>query len=206
MLVKSIMVSKENLTTVTPDVSVKEALELLNEKGYLSLPVVDGHKFYGAISKEKIYSFYFEKEEEKKTILEDFTVEQLIRKDIPTIEAWKEVENAVVLLESQKIPFVAVVDEFAEFKGILTHKAVFQQFTQVFGINKGKRLAVIAFDVPGQISKLSRILTENNADIISFVAVDPESVTEVKEIVVRMKTDKIDKIEEEVKAAGFKII
>ncbi|WP_242850062.1 hypothetical protein [Clostridium polynesiense] len=98
------------------------------------------------------------------------------------------------------------MDEFQDFKGILTHKAVFEQFTQVFGLNKGQRLAVIAFDVPGQISKLAIILTENNADVISFVVVDPRSVTDVKEIVVRMTTDKIDKITEEVKRAGFKIV
>lgn len=206
MLVKTIMQPYEKLTIITPEVSVKNALQLLNDTGYLSLPVVKDQKFYGAITKERIYSFYFESSGDKKTILEDFTVEQMLRKDIPTIEPSKEVEKAVSMLQTMKIPFVAVVDEFQDFKGILTHKAVFEQFTQVFGLNKGQRLAVIAFDVPGQISKLARILTENNADVISFVVVDPRSVTDVKEIVVRMTTDKIDKITEEVKRAGFKIV
>uniref|UniRef100_UPI001FA7ECD2 CBS domain-containing protein n=1 Tax=Clostridium polynesiense TaxID=1325933 RepID=UPI001FA7ECD2 len=90
----------EKLTIITPEVSVKNALQLLNDTGYLSLPVVKDQKFYGAITKERIYSFYFESSGDKKTILEDFTVEQMLRKDIPTIEPSKEVEKAVSMLQT----------------------------------------------------------------------------------------------------------
>ena len=65
--------------------------------------------------------------------------------------------------------------------------------------------SVIAYDIPGQISKLSRIITENKGQIISFVVVDPKSVTEVKEIVIRLSTDNMDEILKKVKEAGFKI-
>jgi len=90
-------------------------------------------------------------------------------------------------------------------QGIVTHHGIFHQFTELFGLNKGKRLAVIAYDIPGQISKLSKIITENKGQIISFVVVDPKSITEVKEIVIRLSTDNIDEILEKVKEAGFKI-
>ncbi len=42
------------------------------------------------------------------------------------------------MLERMRISFVAVVDEFDNFKGILTHKAVFREFNNAFGLNKGK--------------------------------------------------------------------
>ena len=90
-------------------------------------------------------------------------------------------------------------------KGIVTHHAIFHQFTELFGLNKGRRLAVIAYDIQGQISKLSKIITENKGDIISFVVIDPKSLTEVKEIVVRLETDNYEDIVAKVKAAGFKV-
>ena len=52
---------------------------------------------------------------------------------------------------------------------------------------KGKRLAVIAYDIQGQISKLTNIITENKGNIISLVVVDPKSLTEVKEIIIRLR-------------------
>ncbi|SFB06443.1 acetoin utilization protein AcuB [Clostridium frigidicarnis] len=206
MLVKSIMLLEEKLITVTPKTSIGRALEIINENNFLSIPVVEGDKFYGTISKERIYAFYFEKCQDKQCFLSDFNVESVMLTNIPTIDLTSEVEEAVRILELRNIAFVAVVDSKGVFQGILTHHAVFEQFTRVFGVNKGHRLAVIAYDVPGQISRLSKILSENNADIISFVVVDPNSVLEVKEIVIRMDTDNIELIKQKVSSAGFKII
>lgn len=206
VLVKNIMLPKEKLITVTPKASIGTALEFINKNNFLSIPVVEGDKFFGSISKDKIYAFYFEKCQDKECFLNDFDVEDVMRTDIPSIEVFEEIEKAVHILEVKNIAFVAVVDDKGIFQGILTHHAVFEQFTQLFGLNKGNRLAVMAHDVPGQISKLSKVLSENNADIISFVVVDPESVLSVKEIVIRMKTENFNLVKEKVIDAGFKIV
>ncbi|SHE66880.1 CBS domain-containing protein [Clostridium fallax] len=206
MLVKTIMLPKDKLTTVTSEASIGKALEIMDKHKFLSIPVVDGNLFRGSISKNVIYQFYFEKCNDKKSLLEDYTVEHLLRKDMPVINLREEVEKAVAFLEKMNISFVAVIDEYDNFQGILTHNAVFHQFNNLFGLNKGERLAVTAFDVPGQISRLSKILTENQSDIISFVVVDPQSFTDVKEIVVRMKTNKLEEIKKKLKDAGFKIV
>ncbi|SHK67518.1 CBS domain-containing protein [Clostridium cavendishii DSM 21758] len=206
MLVKSIMLSVDKLTTISSTISIGQAMKIMEKNRFLSIPVVDGSEFKGAISRNAIYEFYFNNGEDKKSLLEDYQVAHLLRKDIPIINAEEHLEGAVAFLEKMNISFVAVVDDFNEFKGIITHHGVFEQFTNVFGLNKGDRLAVMAFDVPGQISKLSKILTENYADIISFVVVDPKSVTDVREIVVRMRTEKLDEIEIKVREAGFKVL
>lgn len=206
MLVKNVMLPKDKLVTITPKASVGKALEIMDQHGFLSIPVAEDEKFYGTISKDRVYEYYYEKCADKQCFLSDFSVESVMRTDIPTISPEEQLEKAVHFLEIMNIAFVAVVDDMGKFTGILTHHAVFEQFTQVFGLNKGDRLAVIAYDVPGQISKLSRILAENNADIISFVVVDPKSVIDVKEIVIRMRSDNRSLIEEKVKEAGFKIL
>jgi acetoin utilization protein AcuB len=205
MFVNNLMLLREKLITVTPKVTIGKALEIMDENNFLSIPVVEDNKFYGVISKERIYTYYYEKCLDKKCLLSDFIVENVMRTDVPVINPMQEVEEAAHYLETRSVSFVAVVDNYGDFKGIVTHYAIFHQFTELFGLNKGKRLAVIAYDIPGQISKLSKIITENKGDIISFVIVDPKSVTEVKEVVVRLKTDNFDDIVTKVKASGFKV-
>jgi acetoin utilization protein AcuB len=175
MFVKNLMLPVEKLITITPNETIKKALEVIEENNFLSIPVAEGDKFYGSISKDRIYAFYYEKCVDKQCLLSDFKVENVMRTDVPSIHPLEQMEKAAHFLEIKNIAFVAVVDDYGVFKGILTHHGVFQQFTQLFGLNKGERLAVIAFDIPGQISRLSKIITENNGDIISFVVVIQEA-------------------------------
>ena len=205
MFVKNLMLPKEKLVTITPSDTIKRALEVIEENNFLSIPVTQGEKFYGSISKDKIYAFYFEKSVDKDCLLSDFKVENVMRTNVPAIHPLEQMEKAAHFLEVKNISFVAVVDEYGSFKGIVTHHAIFHEFTELFGLNKGRRLAIMAYDIPGQVSKLSRIISENGGDIISFVVVDPKSVTDVKEIVIRVRTENFQDILEKVKDAGFKI-
>lgn len=205
MFVKNLMLPTSQLVTITPKDTIKRALEIIDENNFLSIPVAEGEKFYGSISKERIYAFYFEKSLDKECLLSDFLVKDVMRSDVPSIHPLELMEKAAHFLEVKNIAFVAVIDENDVFKGIVPHYAIFHEFTELFGLNKGRRIAVIAYDIPGQVSKLSKIIAENNGDIISFVVVDPKSVTDVKEIVIRVKTENFQGILEKVKEAGFKI-
>jgi len=205
MFVNNLMKPKEKLITVTPKVTIAEALEIMEQNNFLSIPVVEDAKFYGSISKERIYSYYYKKSIDKKYLLSDFLVENVMRTDVPAIVPMKQVEEAAHFLETKNVSFIAVVDGSGDFVGIVTHNVIFHQFTELFGFNKGKRLAVLAYDIQGQISKLTKIITENKGDIISFVVIDPKSLTEVKEIIIRLKTANFDGIISKVKAAGFKV-
>jgi len=205
MFVNNLMLSKGKLVMVAPKVSIDKALEIMNQNNFLSIPVVENNKFYGSISKERIYAFYYEKCVDKKYLLADFLVQDVMRTDVPVIDPMRQAEEAAHVLETKSVSFVAVVDSYGEFKGIVTHHAIFRLFTELFGLNKGKRLAVIAYDIQGQISKLTKIITENNGDIISIVVIDPKSVTEVKEIVIRLETDNFDNIVAKVEASGFRV-
>lgn len=205
MFVKNLMLPREKLVTISPKDTINKALELIKENNFLSIPVCEKDKFYGSIAKDRIYAFYFEKGLDKEDFLSDFTVENVMRIDVSTIHPLEQMEKAAHFLEVKNVPFVAVVDEYNSFKGIITHHAIFHEFTELFGLNKGRRLAIIAYDIPGQVSKLSRIISESGGDIISFVVVDPKSVTDVKEIVIRVRTENFQEILDKVKDAGFKI-
>lgn len=205
MFVKNLMVPKNELIMVTPNNTIKRTLELLGKTTFSSIPVVDGDKFYGAVTKEKLYSFFYEKGLDRQSFLTDFTVQNVIDTDVPIISPFELIEKAAHFLEIRNTTFVAVVGDDGKFKGIITHHAIFHEFTDLFGLNKGRRVSVIAYDIPGQISKLSRIVSENNGDIISFVVIDPESLTDVKEIAMRIRTDDFQLLTQKITEAGFKI-
>ncbi|MDF2882083.1 MAG: hypothetical protein K0R54_2640 [Clostridiaceae bacterium] len=205
MFVKNLMLPKEKLVTVSPKDSIEKALKVIDENNFLSVPVVEDDKFYGSISKSDIYAFYYDKCPNKECLLSDFKVENIMKTNIQKVAPLEQIEKASHYLETNNIAFVAVVDDYGKFKGIVTHHAIFHEFTELFGLNRGRRLAIIAYDIPGQVSKLSKIISENEGDILSFVVVDPKSVTEVKEIVMRIRTDNFDGILEKVREAGFKV-
>ena len=125
--------------------------------------------------------------------------------ELPVLYMNDLVETAANLLYLNKAIFVAVLDENEEFRGIITHKDIFKEFTSLFSLNKGKRIAVTAYDIPGQILKLTKIISENKGDIISCVVEDPRSKLAVKEIVIRLETNNFEHIVRKIENSGFKL-
>lgn len=205
MFVKNLMLPKDELTVVNPKDSVREALKLMENNGFLSIPVVHGDKFLGVISKGQIYQYYYEKAIENKSILSEILVENVMVTDVPVVSPEDKIEDAAHFLATKNTFFLAVIDNRGAMKGIVTHNAIFQQFSELFGENHGHGISIITYDIPGQISKLSRVVSENNGQIISFVVVDLKSITKVKEIILRIHTDDIELITKKLKEAGFKV-
>lgn len=205
VLVKALMLQKEELITATPEDSLKTALNKINERNFLSIPVIDGKKFAGVISREKIFEEYFEIGGNREEYLNNTKVKKIIRPDIPSIKPQDEIEKAAQLLINYGVPFVAVINDMDDFEGIITHFTIFKEFVNILGIDRGKRLSVIAYDIPGQIAKLSEIISRNGGDILSFVVLDPKIKTEVKEIVVRIKANNFVEIVDAVSRAGFRV-
>jgi acetoin utilization protein AcuB len=200
------MLTRDQLVIASPDDNLKSALKKIEDNNFLSIPVADGKTFVGAISKEKIFEEYFKGDyPDKESFLESTKVRSVFWGIIPRVGPNDLAERASRVLETFGIPFVAVVNERDEFEGIVTHYAIFHSFGEVFGINEGKRVAVIAYDVPGQLAKLTDIISKEGGDIISFAIVDPKAKLDVKEIVVRVRIANYDRMVERIQEAGFKI-
>ena len=205
MYVKNLMIPKEKLITVTREDTLEKALTAIEENDFKAVPVVEDEKFFGAVSKANVYAYYYENNLSKEEFVK-YKVKDIIESDFPTVRLMDQIESVAYLLEQKEVVFVAVSDEADGFKGIITHHKIFHEFTETFGFNKGKRLAVSTFDIPGQISKLSKIIYANHGDIISLVTINTGSVIEVTEIVIRLRTDNLEVIKKKVKEAGFHIL
>lgn len=205
MLVSNLLLSKEELTLVSPDETINKALELIKQSNTLSIPVANGNKFYGSISKAKIYEFLCDNNLEKDRLLIDTKVEDLMRTDISKVTPNEKLEDVIPFLEKNHIPFVAVVDKYKKFRGIITYKRVFKEFTQILGINKGKRICIITRELKGQLSKITKIIHQNGGDVISAVVINPQSAFNLREITIRIRQENFEVVVKRLKEAGFNV-
>jgi acetoin utilization protein AcuB len=168
--------------------------------------VVDGKLFAGIIAKEKIFEEYFKGDyTSKEDYLNTMDVRGIFRNIVPRVSPYDPIERASRVLETFDIPFVAVINERDEFEGIVTHYAIFHSFGEILGVNEGERIAVTAYDIPGQLAKLTDIITKAGGDIISFTVIDPKAKLDVRLIVVRVRILNYEQLVKKIREAGFKI-
>ncbi len=206
MIIKNIMLKRENLLVLEEGQKVQEALEKIKFEGYLSLPVVEDHRFIGCISVYDIYQKYYEVEDGARSEFLNSSLSEYVKKDIPVVQANDIVEDASLLFSSRNIPFIPVVDNQNVFLGIVTQKAIFSAFTRLLGHGRGTRLTIHTPDFKGRISKLAKAIKNAEGNIISLAINDPDAKMDIKEIIVRLEASNLKRVREFIEKKGFKIV
>ncbi len=205
MYVKNHVLSKNKLVMLQVEDSISEALDKITKGDFLSLPVLDGEKFVGILMKETIFRRYFEEGfTDKEKYLKETKVKDLCKTDVKTINENVFIENASYLLNEFRTPFLPVLDDRGNFKGILTHSSIFNAFSEIFGLNKGTRIVINVYDIPGQIAKLTETIRKADANIANFAVMDAK-VMDVYKVVVRVDITDVGELIEKIEKAGFKV-
>lgn len=205
MYVKNYMLPKDKLTVLYVDESIGSALEKINKGDFLSLPVFQGNEFKGILMKEAIFRHYFDEGcMDREEFLKNTKVEDLYSNNYNSINENELIEHASYLLKELRTPFLPVFDKKNNFTGILTHSAIFDGFSEIFGLGKGTRIVLNVFDIPGQIAKLTELMSKENVNILNFAIMDAK-VLDVYQVVVRVETDNEDELIEKLKKSGFKV-
>lgn len=205
MFIRNYMLPMKNLTTLNLEDSLRVALEKINEGDFLSLPVLDGNTFKGFLLKESIYRIYLESGKcNRDEYLDNTKVEEVYTNEVKSVYADERIEKASYLLQEVRTPFLPVFDANDRFVGILTHLAIFNAFSEIFGIQEGTRIVVSMFDVPGQLAKLTDIIRKENINIINFTIMDPK-VLNLIQVILRVDSVDTDRLIQKIETAGFKI-
>lgn len=205
MYVRNHMLHKDKLTSVTLDENIGSVLKKINEGDFLSLPVVDNDELKGIIMKEAIFRDYFDKGfTDKEDFLANRKVKDLYNNKYESINEEEKIEKASYLLKKLSTPFLAVLDSDDNFVGILTHFAIFNAFSDVFGSDKGSRIVVNMLDKPGQIARLTDILRKERANILNFAIVDPKLMGIIR-VILRVETDDLDDLIVKIQDEGFRL-
>lgn len=203
MRVRAIMTPVNELTVLKPSDSAKFAMQLIEDNGFLSLPVVEGKKFVGFLSKQFIYDMYFK---EKQGDFDQFlnkAVSEFIFDKIDTISPDVLIEEAADIFFKNKIRFIPVVGEQDEFLGIVTQNALFGILTKIYGLHDPK-ISILTDDFRGVLSKIAETISKNDGNITNIALIDTE-VMGIQEISIRLEGQDIDKIVKKLEEKGFKV-
>lgn len=203
MLVRSIVTPASELMTVSTKDLAKTAFEMIENNGFLSLPVVDEKKFVGFLSKQFIYDEFFASKTGDLEVFLEKPVGDFINEKVVTVSEDLSVEEAADIFFNNKIRFIPVVDSYDNFVGIITQKALFRIITKIYGL-KDPKIVVLMDDFKGLLAKLTETISKNGANIVNIANIDTE-VMGLQEVSVRVECDDLDKLVEKLKEKGYKI-
>jgi acetoin utilization protein AcuB len=203
MLIKPIILPVNKIITLSPNDTAEKAIHVIEENGFLSLPVVEDRKFLGFLSKQFIYDEFFKSGETDYKKFFQKTVSDFISTPLEAVKDNTPVEKAAEIFFKSKIRFLPVVDNNGYFVGILTQKALFDIITKVFGLYDAK-IVILANDLAGVIAKISEIIYKHGANITNIVQMDT-GLAEFQEITIRLECENLDKLVEKLKNSGIKV-
>lgn len=203
MLIKPIVLPANKLITLSPKDTAQKAIEIIQENGFLSLPVVEEKKFLGFLSKQYIYDEFFKSGESDYKKFFQKTVTEFITTPFEAVKDSTPVEKAAEMFFNSKIRFLPVEDSNGNFIGILTQKSIFDIVVKVFGLNNAK-LVILSNDFSGVIAKISEIIYKHGANITNIVQMDT-GLAEFKEITIRVECDNLNSLVEKLKNNGIKV-
>ncbi len=196
MKVKNHMSS--NPVTVTPEVSVDQALSLMREHGIRHLPVVEDGKVKGLVTDNELRSAWFP------SLLSELTVKDLMATDPLTVDAEEMVYQAARLLHNHKLTGLLVMDH-GKLVGIITLSDVLRVLVALLGLlNESSRLDVALGPEQGALEEVHAIIRDHGGEVISVALLSSEANRRIY----CFRLEKIDlaPMIEALTAAGHKVL
>ena len=172
MIVKEVM--RPNVVFISSETKITEAKNIMMENKFSKLPVVDYGKLVGIVTKNDL----LKAEPSLATTLDMFeigyllsklTVKKVMMTNVITVSPDEVVEEAARIMVDNEISCLPVVKDDALI-GIITESDLFNLFTDMFGARqKGVRVVAFVDDKPGQLAKVTKEISDLNANIISAV-------------------------------------
>ena len=205
MFVKNIMIPKHECFTAQENTTLKEALDSLEKNQIDGLPILNGEKYAGVVTRYNIYESYFQSDKQKDVYLTSTFVKDIATHQDKFLEGGELFERT--LLDLKDFPLLAVVDANRNFLGVITRSDVISSFESAFGVNRpGVRIAFTSVETEGRIARLSEIAHQFHEHIISLVTFD-ETDKLVRRIVMKIeKKNNIDRFTKKLEEHGFRIL
>jgi len=163
-----------NPITITPDVSIAEAMEWMKREKLRRFPVVDKNKkligivtytdlLYASPSSATSLSMW-----EISYLLAQVKVREVMTKKVITVDEDATLEDAARLMVDNKVGSLPVLRDGA-IVGIITESDLFRIFLEMMGAReKGIRLSLLAPYVKGSMAKITSAITDAGGMILAF--------------------------------------
>lgn len=155
MLIKSLVIKKDYLTTVNEHATLEEALKVLESSGYRCVPILDDS---GKIFRGNIYKMHIYRHKSQGGDM-SLPVTYLLKNATKTIKI-----NAPffqVFFTIKDLPYIAVLDTDNTFYGILTHARLLDMLSSAWNVKTGAYvLTVLSTNDSGNLTKMTKIIAK----------------------------------------------
>ena len=171
-----------NPITVTPDISIAEAMERMKREKVRRFPVLDkSRKLVGIVAYDDLLhaspsSATSLSVWEVSYLLSQVKIKEVMTKEVITVTEDATLEEAARLMVDHKIGGLPVMRDDVVV-GIITESDLFKMFLELLGAReKGTRLTVLAPYFKGSLAQISSAITERGGLILAlntFLGEDP---------------------------------
>jgi acetoin utilization protein AcuB len=159
--------------TISPDVSIAEALNLMKQEHIRRFPVIRDRKLVGIISDKdllnaspspvttlSIWEMHY--------LLAKITVSEVMSKNVLTVTEDTPIEQAARIMADNKIGGLPVMNDGAVV-GIITETDLFKIFIELMGAREmGIRVSALVQDKPGQLARLTEAIASAKGNFVAF--------------------------------------
>lgn len=204
MLIKSLCIPKKNLTTVNEDVTIQEAITILEESGFRCVPILDES---GKIFRGNIYKMHIYRHKANGGDM-NLPVTHLLKNATKYIHLNDSFFN--IFFTIKELPYISVLDEDNHFYGILTHSSLLSMLQQSWSINNGSFVLTIAtVGQKGDLTNISKIINKY-ASISSCITLDVEREDLIRRLIFTLESgvseETVDQISTALDKKGFRVI
>ncbi|HEY3400745.1 MAG TPA: CBS and ACT domain-containing protein [Geothrix sp.] len=200
MLVKEVM--RSPVAVIPVEATIGEAFQLLQDRGFRHLPVVDQGRLVGILT-DRDLRFATSSFCHTPRTAED-PVSGAMSSPPLTADPLDPVEDAARIMREHKIGCLPVMDG-SELVGILTGMDLLDALMTLTGVTKPtSRLEVALADRPGELARLTAFLAHRNVNIHSILTY-PAPGQDVR-TVLRVDSNHIRPLAEELRTAEFDVL
>jgi len=168
--------------TVPPKMPIVEALNFLRRENIRRAPVIKDGKLVGIVSSHDLLNASPSQATslsiwELNYLLSKVTVEDVMTKEVITLDVDTPIEEAARIMADNKIGGVPVTRE-GKVVGVITETDIFKLFLELMGArDPGVRVTALILEKPGGLAKLSQAITQNGGNFLAFGIFAGDDVT-----------------------------
>ncbi len=200
-----------DLITVTPETSLADARDLVEEKKIDHLLVVDRHnKLAGIVSDRDLKQYWASPATslsvyELNYLLQKVVVKTIMTKAVVTVSPDTTIERAAYIMQTQDISSLPVM-EGENLVGIVTSTDVMAVLLEAIGISDDSvRLGIFVRDSIGALAEVAGLLKQQGINIQSLFCWPEKHYPGVTQLVVRVAAGDGDKAIRALTDGGFKV-
>lgn len=205
MIIQALMTPRSDVHFVSPEDTLEKALNDLERLGFTALPVLDGGKFLGVLTRRVIFERYFKgKASGKEEFLAANLVKDHLITEVQVAGGADFLDEVLFKFLDSRFDFLPVISD-GRFIGIVTRNSMLNAFLKGAGLNKpAHRIAIPVNDFKGTLAKLIALISDQDADILGMVTFDPE-VMDLKFIELTVSTERFSQLADVLALNGFSV-